>query len=259
MRDDPDEALALLADLSGATDERLRALARRLAGRVMVDVVRTGATRRPGIGRLRHRRADLSSGELDIDRGLDAIAAARARGEAPALDELMAREWSKPELALCLVVDRSGSMGGDRLATAAVAAAACLWRAPLDTSVIAFSDDALVLAGQGSGREPESVVTDLLRLRGHGTTDLALGLRAAATQLARSGATRKVAIMLSDARPTAGSDPVAAARGLDELIIVAPHDDSAEAMALAAAVGGRCVEVDGPASIPDALGNALFG
>jgi Mg-chelatase subunit ChlD len=225
----------------------------------MVDVVRTGSARRPGIGRLRHRRADLSTGELDIDRGLEAIASARARGEAPALDELMSREWSKPELALCLVVDRSGSMGGDRLATAAVAAAACLWRAPIDTSVIAFSDDAFVLAGQGSGRAPEDVVTDLLRLRGHGTTDLALGLRAAATQLERSQASRKVTILLSDARPTAGSDPVAAAGSLDELVIVAPADDDAEAMAFAAATGARCVGVAGPSSIPDAIGYALFG
>ena len=35
MDDDPDEALALLADLTGATDPRLRELARRLAGRIM--------------------------------------------------------------------------------------------------------------------------------------------------------------------------------------------------------------------------------
>jgi Mg-chelatase subunit ChlD len=150
-------------------------------------------------------------------------------------------------------------MGGDRLATAAVAAAACLWRAPIDTSVIAFSDDAFVLASQGSGRAPEDVVTDLLRLRGHGTTDLALGLRTAAAQLERSRASRKVTILLSDARPTAGSDPAAIARGLDELVIVAPADDDSEAMTFAAATGARCVGVAGPSSIPDAIGYALFG
>ena len=32
MQDDADDALALLAELTGATDERLRDLARRLAG-----------------------------------------------------------------------------------------------------------------------------------------------------------------------------------------------------------------------------------
>ena len=47
MAEDPDEALALLADMNGATDERLRALARRLAGRIMVDLARNGVAGAP--------------------------------------------------------------------------------------------------------------------------------------------------------------------------------------------------------------------
>ena len=35
MKDDPDETLALLADLVAATDPKLRELARRMAGRLM--------------------------------------------------------------------------------------------------------------------------------------------------------------------------------------------------------------------------------
>lgn len=257
LRDDPDDTLTLLAELTGATDEKLRELARSLAGRVVVDVVRTGAPRRRGIGRLRHRRAD-HGGELDIDRSLEALAAARARGDAPSLEELTARDWSKPDLALCLLIDRSGSMGGERLATAAVAAAAALWRAPIDTSVVAFSDDAIVIASQGSGREAEDIVNQVFRLRGHGTTDLALALRTAATQLSRSTASRRITLLLSDGRATAGDDPIEAATALDELIVLAPADDDTDARTLADAVGGRCVGVTGPANVPDALAEALL-
>lgn len=259
LRDDPDAALTLLAELSGATDERLRTLARQLAGRVVVDVVRTGSPRRRGIGQLRAVRADRSDGELDLDHGIDAIALATARGEAPSLEDLTAREWSKPSLALCLLIDRSGSMHGDRLATAAVAAASSLWRAPLDTSVVAFAEAAVVIAPQGSGREPETVIDSLLRLRGHGPTDLALGLHAAREQLDRSRASRRITILLSDARPTMGADPVAAAASLDELVILAPVGDSDDAQRLADAVGAVCVTVGGPASIPQAIAEALRG
>ena len=256
LRDDPDEALTLLADLVGATDEKLRDLARAMAGRVVVDLVRTGAPRRRGIGRLRHRPADLG-GELDVERSLDAIAAARARGETPALDELQAREWSRPDVALCVLLDRSGSMEGRRLATAAVAAAAAYWRAPADTSVVAFDEDAVVIASQGAVRDPEDVVSDVLRLRGHGTTDLAFAFRAAATQLERSTATRRVTILLSDGRETAGGDPVAAAAALDELLIVAPADDADQARALAQRTGARVVTVAGPSRVAEALLEAL--
>lgn len=259
MADDPDEALALLADLTGATDVRLRELARRLAGRVVVDVARRGPARRRGPGRLRHVPADRSLGDLDLDQALEPLALARSRGEVPALDELRSREWGRPRLALCLVVDRSGSMGGERLATAAVAAATCLWRAPDDAGVVAFSDRAVVVASQGGERPAESVVEDLFRLRGHGTTDLALALRTAAGQLSRSAATRKVAVVLSDCRATTGDDPAAAAAGLDEVVVVAPADDPADAGAFAGAIGARWVTVAGPADVPRALAEALSG
>ncbi|MFM8481995.1 MAG: hypothetical protein ACKOBT_01430, partial [Actinomycetota bacterium] len=51
MDEDPDAMLALLADLTGATDPALRDLARRLAGRLFLDVSRRGPTRPRGIGK----------------------------------------------------------------------------------------------------------------------------------------------------------------------------------------------------------------
>ncbi len=77
----------------------------------------------------------------------------------------------------------------------------------------------------------------MLALRGHGTTDLAGALHAAGRQLARSGAGRKITVLLSDCRATEPGDVVAAASALDELAIVAPAGDAEEADALAAAVG----------------------
>jgi Mg-chelatase subunit ChlD len=150
-------------------------------------------------------------------------------------------------------------MGGDRLATAPRAAAACAWRAPTDTSVLAFADRVIVVAAQGSARPVEEVVDDLFCLRGHGPTDLAAALRAARDQLDRSTAQRRVTVLLSDARPTRGDDPTEAAAALDELVVVAPADDATDAERLAAGLGARCLTLSGPSAVPEVLTEAFSG
>lgn len=249
--------MTLLADLTGAVDVRLRAMARRLAGRVFLDVARSGVARARGVGRPRTRPADRAVGDLDLDGSLDAIVLGRAAGTRPATDDLRVVELSTPSTALCLVVDRSGSMGGERLATAAVAAAACSWRAGDDHSVLAFSNSVIAVRSQGHHRAPGAVTDDLLRLRGHGTTDLHAALRAASAQLARSRARRKVTVLISDCRSNVGPDPALAARGIEELVILAPVDDLDDAEQFARSAAARIHPVDGPSSVPAALASVL--
>ncbi len=253
MEDDPDAALELLASMSQATDASLARLARALAGRLVLDLARVGPARGRGVGRLVRIPANADATDLDIDASLDQVVAARAEGRQPALTDLMATGWKRPATALCLLVDRSGSMSGERLVSAALAAAVCSWRAPTDFSVLAFSDRVVTIKDVGTTKAPEQVVAQVLGLRGHGTTDVGLALRAAARQLDRSTASRKITILLSDAEVTTGGDPTPAARALEELSIVAPQDCPDPARTLAAASGARIAEVAGPFSVLDAL------
>jgi Mg-chelatase subunit ChlD len=257
LDDDPDEALGLLADMVGATDERLRALAQRLAGRIMVDLARRGLAAHRSVGRLARRPLLSGVGDLDLDASLDAVVTARRSGRPVDPAELVVSTWERPDTAVCLLVDRSGSMHGARLASAALAAATVTLRAPTASSVVAFAQDAVVVGTHGEPRDPERIVSDLLRLRGVGVTDVGLALRVAAAQLARSTAGRRLTILLSDCRTTAGGDPTGDARALDELAIIAPEGDSEDAEALAAAVGARCSTVGGPVTVVDALARAL--
>ncbi len=256
LDEQPDEALALLADMTGATDERLRHLARRLAGRVLVDVARTGSAPRPGLGRLGSSPIDRAQGDVDVDRSLEALTTWR-RGGPPDRDGLHVVHWHRPQTALCLLVDRSGSMGGDRLATAAVAAASVLFRTPLACSVVAFAEQSVVVVSQDEVRPPDDVVVDLLRLRGFGVTNLDLALRTARSQLDRSAAGRRITVLLSDCRATTGPDPTPAATELDELVVIAPAGDSVDAEHLAEQVGARWTTVDGPTSVPEAFAELL--
>lgn len=254
---DPDAALTLLADMTGATDVALRELARSLASRVVVDLARTQRVPRRGVGRLRVVRWN-GGGDVDLDASLEAVMAARSGRHPVDARELLASDWQRPPTALCLLVDRSGSMTGERLATAAVAAAAVSFRHP-DAAVVAFSDQAVVINATGERRDPSDVAGDLLRLRGHGTTDVGLALRVASAQLQRAPAGRRIAVLLSDCRSTTGDDPLSFAGAVDELAVLAPAGDTADAHRLADSVGGRVVELDGPSSAPDAIREALGG
>lgn len=257
MSDDPDDTLAMLADLTGATDPKLRELARRLAGRLFLDLAHRGPMRPRGVGRLTEQPYRPDAGDLDLDASMDTIASARAAGEAVDPDGLRVRTWTTPSTAISLLVDRSGSMGGRPLATSAVAAAAVASRAPADYSVISFGRDVVVPKSQDRARPVEEVVDAVLALRGFGTTDVAAALHAAGDQLSRSAAGRRIAVLLSDCRATEPGDVEDAARRVDELVIVAPSGDSAEAEELAARVGARVTTVDGPSSIPEALARVL--
>ncbi|WAL69528.1 VWA domain-containing protein [Amycolatopsis cynarae] len=258
LREEPDLAVTMLVEMGSATDERLRAAARALARRMMLDVARRGVARGRGIGRLRRLPA-RHGGELDLDASLPALLEARAAGRPPHLDDLIARDWARPELALCLVIDASGSMTGARLAAAALTAAACAWRAPAEHAIVSFARRADVLRPLCSVRPPGAVVDTILALRGHGVTALATALRTAREQLAPSRAARKAVVLLSDCRATDDEDPVPAARACPELLILAPGDDHDEAAHLASRAGARWLPLTGAAGAPAALAALLDG
>lgn len=256
MQNSPDEMLGLLADLTGATDPKLRELARRLAGRLMLELGNRGQARPRGIGKMVELPYRADGGDLDIDASLDAIGEARA-GLAVDPERLRIRGWRKPGTAFCLLLDRSGSMGGQPLATSAVATASIASRNPDDYSVIAFGKDVVVTKSQDVPKSSERVINDVLTLRGYGTTDLAGALIAAQQQLTRSRAGRRIAILLSDCRATVDGDAIAAAAGIDELVVIAPAEDHDEATAFALKVGAVISLVNGPSEIPEVLSQAL--
>ena len=256
-QEDLDAALEMLASMSGATDRRLAALAAKLAGRLVLDVAKSGPVSARGLGRMHSVPAGRADGDLDLDASLDEIVRAGASVEPVSGDALRVRAWRRPATAIALVIDRSGSMSGHRLATAAVCAAACAWRAPADWSVLAFGEKVVAVKSQERHRAPGAVVDDVLRLQGQGTTDLASALNSARDQLARSSAKRQITLLLSDCRATAGGDAVAAARRHQELCIIAPADDPDDARTFASATGSRLATVTGPSDLPPTLSSLL--
>ena len=276
LEEDLDAGLVLLAELTGAVDSELASMARRIAGEI---ILRIGSERprAPFMGFSGLAPAPAGpEGDIDFDSSLDAVVRAAATGRIPAVDELVSRRWSGPDRSVALVVDRSGSMGGARLSTAALAASALAHRAPRRYAVLAFAGDVTVIKGSDEDRTPAEVVDDLLALRGHGSTDLALALVAAHRELGgyesqlreatgRSGPTgavgrsaRSLVVLLSDCRHNGSGDPEREALWPEHLAVVAPAGDAGEARAFAFKVGGSCAEVSGPSDLVGAL-NGLLG
>ncbi|WP_340538526.1 vWA domain-containing protein [Nocardioides sp. GXZ039] len=259
VAEDPDAVLPLLALMSTATDPELRRKVQAVVPRLVIDRARSGPHGRIGSGKLRTVSADRG-GDLELDASLDAVAGAYAEGRSPALDELSATTWQRPATALCLLIDRSGSMDGPRLATAAMAAAACALRAVEsggELAVVAFDRRAEVVVPLAAPRGVHRVVERVLGLRGHGMTSLDAALRAARDQLAGARARRRITILLSDCRVTDDVDPVPVARGLDELLIIAPASDDEEAVTFARQAGARVVSLERLAQLPELLDRLL--
>jgi len=255
---DPDAAAALLADLAVATDEALRAAARRLAGRVFLRLGRVGPARARGTRRL--APAAGGDGDLDLDRTLDRWEPGPTRRPGPA--DVVTRHWTASRRAVALAVDVSGSMQGQAVALAAVAAAGVVLAAGdgLVPAVVAFGPGVRVLQAHGARRPPEDLLSDLVALRGHGTTDLAAGLRAAAAQLAGAVADERLVVLLSDCIHTAGDDPASALGGIDRLQVLVPlggADAEAAAAALAARRGGLAQTVRRLTEVGPALTRVL--
>jgi Mg-chelatase subunit ChlD len=237
LAEDP-AVFELLAAMTRATDEKLRAAAIRLSSDIVLERARAGRPSMRGVSRLQYVRG-AADGDLDIDASIEGVSAARSEARPVALDDLMTVHWARAHTAFAVVVDRSGSMTGARLASAATVAAACALRAPQEHAVLSFAASVDVIRPLISDIVPAVVAERLLRLRGHGVTRLADALKAAGEQLAHAQARRRVVILLSDCRSTDDDDTLETARALQELIILAPADDHEQAAQLADLAGAR--------------------
>ena len=255
LAEDP-AVFELLAAMTNATDERLRAAAIRLGSSIVLERARGGRVTMRGISRLRSVRG-AADGDLDIDASIEGISAARAQARPVALDDLTTLHWARAQTAFAVVVDRSGSMNGARLAAAATVAAACALRAPREHAVLSFAASVDLIRPLASDIAPGVVAERLLRLRAHGITRLSDALKAAGEQLAPARARRRVVILLSDCRATDDDDTLQTARALPELIILAPADDHEQAAQLAGLAGARWAALADPLDAAGTLDDLL--
>lgn len=162
-----------------------------------------------------------------------------------------------PSLALALVLDKSGSMEGDKMKLAAEAGSAAVdFLSERDSvGVIAFDSEASAVVNMVKVEDKRAITRAINAIQASGGTNMYPGLRMAYEWLLASDAQIKHVIVLSDGQSEAGDFPGIAKAITDAgmtLTAVAVGSDAAFEMMqeLAERGGGRFYATDNPDNLP---------
>jgi Mg-chelatase subunit ChlD len=213
-----DESAAVVAgEPDAAADPIARMRARQIAARLAVRRPRRDATSRRGIGELGSLPYRGGSDEIDLDRTIEVL----TERPVPEDEDIVVRDRIRTKRSVVLAVDVSGSMKGERVATAAATVGALAGELEHDDlAVIAFWSDAAILLNLGEPVKPMDLLDGIMRMPAQGLTNVAFPLELAAKQLARAPVADARVVLLSDCVHNAGPDPRSVAARLPRLDVL---------------------------------------
>ena len=178
------------------------------------------------------------------------------------IEEILPIKMQSPDkqekyaVALCLVIDRSGSMGGPKIELAKSAASATveLLSSKDYMSVVAFDSSPTRVVPMQRVTSPQSIVNQISGLSAGGGTDIAVGMQAGRAELAEVSAKVKHMIVLSDGQSSAGYVQVAAAllqEGVTvSTVAIGDGADVGSLTATANAGGGQFYQTNDASTLP---------
>ncbi len=231
--------------------------ARQIAARLAVPTPRRDVSDRRGAGELASVRYRGGSDDIDLDRTVEQL----VEHPVPEDEDIIVRERVRTRRSVALLVDVSGSMRGERAATAAATVGALAAElARDDLAVVAFWSDAAVLSQLGQYAAAQRLLDTMLRIPAKGLTNIAFPLQVAAAQLSRVPARDARVLLLSDCVHNAGPDPrpfAARLPRLDVLLDTSGEQDEELARDLARLGRGRLRKIRSYHDVAPAL-TALF-
>jgi Mg-chelatase subunit ChlD len=242
-------------------DPDVAVMAARIARRLSIRRRPREVRAERGTGALASVPYRYRSDDIDLDRTIEVL----TERPFPEDTDVVVRERMGSRRAVVLVVDVSGSMRGEKVriaATTVAALAADLSGAGDQLAVVAFWSDAAVLKPLATRSSTSALLDQLLRIPARGLTDVGFGLQVARTELLRSAARHRTAVLLSDAVHNAGPDPRVVARRFPELHVLLETDGEHDAPLgrdIARMGKGRCLPVSSHRDVATALNRILTG
>ncbi|MBW0114531.1 VWA domain-containing protein [Pseudonocardia sp. KRD-169] len=249
------EVAELLEDRT--PDPEVAALAQRIARRLAIRRRPRDPRAERGSGRLASVPYRYRSDDIDLDRTIEVL----TERPVPEDTDIVVRERMRSRRDVVLIVDVSGSMRGEKVRMAAATVAALSADLVDDRlALVAFWSDAALLTPLEQYVPASRLLNQLLRIPARGLTNVHFALTVAHTELARSSARRRTAVLLTDAVHNAGPDPRLVARRFPELHVLLQTDGEHDAPLgadLARLGHGRFAPVAGHRDVAPALNRLL--
>jgi MoxR-like ATPase len=152
----------------------------------------------------------------------------------------------KARKSIVIMLDKSGSMIGEKIFLAAmVAASIALGVKDHEYAILAFDEGVEYIKRVGETKSVDEIVEKILLLKPYGCTDIALALKKGFEELTASKGKDRVGVILTDGLYNTGENPEGVARQFPRLVVLCPPKGNFDTCEKLAKLGrGEALKLD---------------
>lgn len=210
-----DDSLEVFANVFGMLKSDVKALAVKIASRLIIKIAKQIADTGYRSGQLKLVRGFADGTEIELDRSVENYIEEPVLG---ILDNIVSYTRQKERKAFVVMLDHSYSMKGMKVILAAITAASIAQHFKRNYAVLVFSNKVTVIKALDDNTGPETVLERLFALQLQGDTDIRKVLEEGLSQVKQFE--RKMGLILTDGAWNQGGDPLEVAARYDKLSVI---------------------------------------